>query len=123
MVAAMEQQFRPLIRKPMDLREVKRLCEQEARESTNDLCMLAILNAYLGEREQALSAASGCRQCLRRLWRLVWIGNSGIGSSAASCGRPLKPGTSVSSWMLPRQGEFLEQDSEFWSSGDRIQWH
>jgi len=54
-VAAMEQQFRPSIRKPLDLREVKGLCEQEARESTNDLCMLAILNAYLGEKEQALS--------------------------------------------------------------------
>jgi hypothetical protein len=54
-LAAMEQQFRPSIRKPLDLREVKGLCEQEARESTNDLCMLAILNAYLGEEEQAVS--------------------------------------------------------------------
>lgn len=54
-MAAMEEQFRPSIRKPLDLREVKSLCEQAARESTNDLCMLAILNAYLGDKEQALS--------------------------------------------------------------------
>ncbi|MCD4825804.1 MAG: hypothetical protein K8S55_14520 [Phycisphaerae bacterium] len=52
---AMEQQFRPSIRKPLDLREVKILCEQEAGESTNDLCMLAILSAYLGDSEEALS--------------------------------------------------------------------
>ena len=52
-VAAMEHQFRPSIRKPLDLRELKELCEQEARPSTNDLCMLAILNAYIGERQQA----------------------------------------------------------------------
>jgi hypothetical protein len=57
-VAAMEQQFRPSIRKPLDVGEIKVLCEQEAlekKESTNDLCMLAILNAYLGEDELALS--------------------------------------------------------------------
>jgi len=54
-VAAMEQQFRPSIRKPLDLREIKGLCEQEARPTTNDLCMLAILSAYVGDRQQALS--------------------------------------------------------------------
>lgn len=54
-VAAMEQQFRPSIRKPLDLREIKGLCEHEARPTTNDFCMLAILSAYLGERQQALS--------------------------------------------------------------------
>lgn len=54
-VAAMEQQFRPSIRKPLDLREIRELCEQAAKESTNDLCMLAILHAYLGEKEKALS--------------------------------------------------------------------
>ena len=53
-VTAMEQQFRPPIRKPLDLREIKGLCEQEARPTTNDLCMLAILSSYLGEKEQAL---------------------------------------------------------------------
>jgi len=59
-VAAMEQQFRPPIRRPLDLWEIKGLCEQEARETTNDLCMLAILNAYLGEYDQAVS-------CCRRM--------------------------------------------------------
>jgi hypothetical protein len=54
-VVAMEEQFRPSIRKPLDLREVKELCEQQANESTNDLCMLAILNAYLGEKKKALT--------------------------------------------------------------------
>lgn len=54
-VAAIEQQFYPLVRKPLDLREVRGLCEKTAKDSTNDLCMLAILHAYLGEKEQALS--------------------------------------------------------------------
>ncbi len=62
-VAAMEQQFQPSIRKPLDLREVRDLCEQankviaesRGRECIYNLCMLSILNAYLGEREQALS--------------------------------------------------------------------
>lgn len=54
-VASMEQQFRPSIRKPLDLREIKVLCEQEAKQTTNDLCMLAILSAYLGDKQQALS--------------------------------------------------------------------
>jgi hypothetical protein len=54
-VAAMEQQFRPSIRKQLDLAEIKGLCEQEARPTTNDLCMLATLSAYLGEKQQALS--------------------------------------------------------------------
>ena len=54
-VVAMEQQFRPSVRKPLDLREVTELCKHEVLERTNDLCMLAILNAYLGENEQALS--------------------------------------------------------------------
>ncbi|AQT68254.1 hypothetical protein STSP2_01410 [Anaerohalosphaera lusitana] len=55
-IAAMEEQFVPPIRQPLNLREVMRLCEQTAREKTNDLCMLAILNAYLGEKLQAKSS-------------------------------------------------------------------
>jgi hypothetical protein len=54
-VEAIEQQFYPSVRKPLNLEEVKGRCEQSARESTNDLCMLAILSAYLGNKEQALS--------------------------------------------------------------------
>ena len=52
-VGAMEKQFCPSIRKPLELLEIKGLCEQQARTTTNDLCMLAILNAYIGEREKA----------------------------------------------------------------------
>ena len=58
MAVAMEQQFQPPIRKPIDLREVLELCQKEARESresTNDLCMLAILHAYLGEKDAAIA--------------------------------------------------------------------
>lgn len=54
-VAAMKEQFKPSILKPLDLSEIKYLCEQEALERTNDLCMLAILSAYLGEKDQTLS--------------------------------------------------------------------
>jgi hypothetical protein len=57
-VAAMEQQFRPSIRHPIDIIEVLRLCESEARETVNDWAMLAILNAWLGRRDQALSYCS-----------------------------------------------------------------
>ena len=53
-VTAMEEQFQPSIRKPLDLQEIRCLCEQNAGEKTHDMCMLAILNAYLGERDQAL---------------------------------------------------------------------
>ena len=53
--AAMEQQFRPSIHKPLDLGEIRGLCREEARETTNDLCMLAVLHAYLGETKQSLS--------------------------------------------------------------------
>jgi hypothetical protein len=55
---AMEQQFRPSIRHPIDIVEVLRLCESEARETVNDWAMLAILNAWLGRQDQALSYCS-----------------------------------------------------------------
>jgi hypothetical protein len=54
MVSAMERQFLPSIRKPLDLGEVRTLCEKAARNSTNDVCMLAVLNAYLGKKRGAL---------------------------------------------------------------------
>jgi hypothetical protein len=57
-VAAMEQQFKPDIRKPLDIAEVLALCEAEGRETTNDLTMLAILYALLDRREQALSSCA-----------------------------------------------------------------
>lgn len=58
MAAEMVEQFQPPILKPIDLRHVLELCQKEARESresTNDLCMLAILHAYLGEKDAAIA--------------------------------------------------------------------
>ena len=52
----MEEQFRPAIRKPIDLAEVTRLCEAEARDATNDQTMLAILYAWQGRKIEALNA-------------------------------------------------------------------
>jgi hypothetical protein len=54
-VTAMEQQFCPSIREPLDLVVIEGLCKQAARESSNDLCMLALLHAYLGKKEDAIS--------------------------------------------------------------------
>jgi hypothetical protein len=62
-VAAMEQQFRPSIQKPLDIAEILRLCEAEAREAANDFAMLAILHAWLGQREEALSYCSRAQSC------------------------------------------------------------
>lgn len=54
-LAAMEQEFKPDIRKPLDIAEVLRLCETEARpDATNDLTMIAILYAWLGRDSDAL---------------------------------------------------------------------
>jgi hypothetical protein len=63
-LAAMEQQFRPAIRKPLDLEEVRTLCEAEARlDSTNDQTMLAILYAWLDYRTEALNACDRMQFC------------------------------------------------------------
>lgn len=63
-VAAMEQQFKPDVRKPLDIAEVLALCEGEAREATNDLAMLAILYAWLGQEEQAIECCERMQHCL-----------------------------------------------------------
>lgn len=61
---AMEQQFRPAIRKPLDLEEVLALCEAEARpDSVNDQTMLAILYAWLDHRAEALNACDRMQFC------------------------------------------------------------
>jgi hypothetical protein len=53
-LAAMEQQFKPDIRRPLDVVEVLTLCETEARrDTTNDLAILAILHAWLGHDTEA----------------------------------------------------------------------
>lgn len=62
-VAAMEQQFRPSIQRPLDVGEILRLCEAEGRETTNDFAMLALLHAWLGQREEALSYCSRAQSC------------------------------------------------------------
>ena len=57
-VKAMEEQFEPPIRKPLEVLEVLRLEEEEiARvgfENINDFCGVAALHAYLGHAETAL---------------------------------------------------------------------
>lgn len=64
MLAAMERDFRPNIREPLDVSEVLALCEAESRpDSMNDLAMLAILHAWLGRDGEAL-------QCCQRMLRL-----------------------------------------------------
>lgn len=63
-LVVMEQQFRPAIRKPLDLEEVLALCEAEARpDSTNDQTMLATLYAWLGHRTEALNACDRMHFC------------------------------------------------------------
>ena len=56
-IAAMEAQFKPDIRKPLDIAEVLALCEAEAEsmpDTTNNMTMLAILSAWLGRDGDAL---------------------------------------------------------------------
>jgi hypothetical protein len=66
MLAAMEQQFRPDIRKPLDIAEVLALCEAEARsmpDTTNNMTMLAILYAWLGRDVEALDCCERTQHC------------------------------------------------------------
>ncbi len=59
-VAEMERDFRPDIRKPLDIAEVAQLCAPlERRDVQNDLVMMAVLYAWLGERDEAK------RRCIR----------------------------------------------------------
>lgn len=65
-VAAMEQQFRPDIRRPLDIAEVLALCEVEAvamPDTTNNMTMLAILSAWLGRDAQALDFCERMQHC------------------------------------------------------------
>lgn len=65
-LAAMEQQFRPDIRKPLDIAEVLVLCEAEAAampDMTNDMAMLAILYAWLGRNIEALDCCERMQRC------------------------------------------------------------
>lgn len=65
-VAAMEQQFLPNIRKPLDMAEVLMLCGAEAAtmpDTTNNMAMLAILNAWLGHDVEALDCCERMQHC------------------------------------------------------------
>lgn len=63
-LAAMEQQFKPGIRKPLDIAEVLALCERDARlDATNDLVMLAILYAWLDRKLEALDCCERVPHC------------------------------------------------------------
>jgi hypothetical protein len=66
MLAAMEQQFKPDIRKPLDIAEVLALCETEAGampDTTNNMSMLAILSAWLGRDAEALDYCERMQHC------------------------------------------------------------
>lgn len=55
MLAAMEEEFQPDIRKQLDMAEILSLCEAQAKpDSANDLAMLATLYAWLGHDADAL---------------------------------------------------------------------
>ncbi|ROH85915.1 hypothetical protein ED236_09305 [Pseudomethylobacillus aquaticus] len=58
-VEAIEQQIYPSVRAPLDVREVIELSTKLTSGSANDMCGLAALNAYIGNREEALA---WCRQ-------------------------------------------------------------
>jgi hypothetical protein len=65
-VAAMEQQFLPGIRQPLDIAEVLALCEDTASslpDTTNNMAMLAILNAWLGRDAEALDRCERMQHC------------------------------------------------------------
>ena len=59
-VAAIEQEFSPPVRKPLNTSEVAQLCAPLEREGVkNDLAMMAVLYAWLGEHDEAK------RRCIR----------------------------------------------------------
>lgn len=65
-LVAMEEQFRPAIRMPLDIAEVLVLCDAEAAampDTTNNMAMLAILNAWLGRDADALDCCERMQHC------------------------------------------------------------
>jgi len=62
-ISAMEHQFKPDVRNPLDISEVLSLCEAEARGTTNDLLMLAILHAWLGHKTEAIMCCEELQHC------------------------------------------------------------
>jgi hypothetical protein len=65
-LAAMEREFKPDIRKPLDIAEILALCEAAAStmpDSTNNMTMLAILSAWLGRDTLALDYCERTQNC------------------------------------------------------------
>lgn len=65
-LAAMEQQFRPDVRKPLDITDVLALCEAEAGtmlDTTNNMTMLAILSAWVGRDAEAIGYCERMQHC------------------------------------------------------------
>ena len=60
---AMKEQFLPNICKQLDLTEVFSLCSASARETTNDLAMLAIISGWLGRLDVARDYSSRALSC------------------------------------------------------------
>ena len=66
MLVAMDQQFQPNIRKPLDVADVLELCEAEAGtmpDTANNMTMLAILTAWLDRNEEALVYCERLQNC------------------------------------------------------------
>ncbi len=65
-LVAMEQQFRPDIRKSLDIAEVFAMCAVEASamaDATNNMAMLATLSAWLGCDAEALDFCERMQRC------------------------------------------------------------
>jgi len=65
-LAAMEEQFRPNIRDPLNISTVLELCEAEAQampDTTNNMIMLAILYSWLNRKCEALDCCERIQQC------------------------------------------------------------
>lgn len=65
-LAAIEWQFRPDVRKPLDITDVLELCEAEActmQDTTNNMTMLAILSAWLCRDAEALGYCERMQHC------------------------------------------------------------
>jgi len=69
-IKAMEEQFQPSIRRPLDITEVLRLGEYEVArdrvENANHLSALAALNAYVGNIERALLWCKQVEELLKK---------------------------------------------------------
>ena len=72
-IRAMEEQFRPSIRRPLDVEEVLRLAEEDVTRgqisNLNDLSGLAALSAYVGDTKRAFSWSDRVEERVQKLGR------------------------------------------------------